>query len=67
MHRTAQQQIHQWDMPFRVPMSVWPLRLVFPFYLLHAMNPYQGIDFLNQHFLSAYLDAATLFKVLVLL
>ena len=48
-------------------MSVCPLRLVFSFTfnqaacLLHPTKPYQGINFLYQHFISAaYLNATEL-------
>ena len=35
---------------------------------LQATYPYQGVNFLNQHFpLASYLDSTTLFKVLALL
>ena len=43
-------------MPFGVPTSVRPVRLVFPFIfnqvgcLLQASKPYQGVNFPYQHF-----------------
>ena len=55
---TLQQQAHRWDVPFGVPMSVHPMRLVFSFIfnqaaclLLHATKPYRGVNFPYQHFL----------------
>ena len=52
---TPQQQTHpgQWDASD---------------FSFQATYPYQGVNFLNQHFpLASYLDSTTLFKVLALL
>ena len=60
-----QKQTHQWNVPFRVPMSKGPLHLVF---LLSSIKLivfllYQSVNFLYQHFLlAAYLDTTELFQ-----
>ena len=66
-----QQQTHWWDVPFWVPTSVRPVRLVFPFIfnqvgclLLQASKPYRGISFLYQHF---SVDTTKLFQKAVML
>ena len=61
----AQQQTHQWDVPFGIPKSVGSLHLVFPFifhyvFLIHAAKPYWCVNFSNKHFpWAVYLDATT--------